>query len=71
MAITLTRDFKATVRARVQTDPEFREARLMEGLEAMRSGADTAPLLMELIWMFGPSGIEELRDTEPICAEPE
>ncbi|CAL62344.1 Hypothetical protein HEAR2209 [Herminiimonas arsenicoxydans] len=69
--MALTRDFKDTVRARVQTDPEFREALLKEGLEAMRSGADTAPLLMELICVFSPSDIEELRDTEPRCAEPE
>lgn len=69
--MALTRDFKDTVRARVQTDPEFREALLKEGLEAMRSGTDADPLLMVLIRMFGPSGIEELRDTEPRCADPE
>lgn len=43
----------------------------MEGLEAMRSGAEPSPSPKELIWMFGPSDIEELRDTEPRCAEPE
>lgn len=69
--MALTRDFKDTVRTRFQTDPEFREALLKEGLGAMRPGADADPLLMELIWMFGPSGIEELRNTEPRCAEPE
>lgn len=34
----LTRDFKNTVLARVQTDPKFRNALLREAIEAMRSG---------------------------------
>lgn len=58
-------------RLQIQTDPEFREALRKKGLDAMRSGAEPGPSPKELIWMFGPSGIEELRDTEPICSEPE
>jgi DNA-binding phage protein len=34
----LTRDFKETIRARVQRDPRFRKELLREGLEAMLSG---------------------------------
>ncbi len=34
----LTRDFKDTVRARVERDPKFRQALLREGIEAMLAG---------------------------------
>jgi DNA-binding phage protein len=34
----LTRDFKKTIRDRVQRDPEFRKELLREGLEVMLSG---------------------------------
>lgn len=34
----LTRDFKETIRDRVQRDPRFRKELLREGLEAMLSG---------------------------------
>jgi DNA-binding phage protein len=34
----LTRDFKQTVRARVERDPKFRKELLREGVEAMLSG---------------------------------
>src|ERR1700731_4940568 len=34
----LTRDFKETIRVRVQRDPKFRKELLREGLEAMLSG---------------------------------
>lgn len=36
--MVLTRDFKATVQARVQRDPAFRKALLIEGVEAFLSG---------------------------------
>ncbi len=36
--MTLTRDFKETILARVQADPEFRDALLKEGIETMLSG---------------------------------
>ena len=34
----LTRDFKHTIRARVERDPKFRKELLREGVEAMLSG---------------------------------
>lgn len=34
----LTRDFKETIRARVERDPKFRTALLREGVEAMLAG---------------------------------
>ncbi len=34
----LTRDFKETIRARVQRDPKFRKELLREGIEAMLAG---------------------------------
>jgi DNA-binding phage protein len=37
----LTRDFKETIRDRVQSDPKFRKELLREGLEAMLSGEIT------------------------------
>src|SRR5450755_3504936 len=36
--MALTRDFKETVRARVQRDSAFRKALLVEGIEAFLSG---------------------------------
>ncbi|MBK6717544.1 MAG: transcriptional regulator [Burkholderiales bacterium] len=36
--MALTRDFKATVLARVQADPAFRDALLKEGVETLLSG---------------------------------
>ena len=38
MAMSLTRDFKETVRARIDRDPAFREELLKEGIECMLSG---------------------------------
>ena len=36
--MTLTRDFKKTVRARIERDPGFREALLEEGVECLLAG---------------------------------
>jgi hypothetical protein len=36
--MTLTRNFRETIRARIQRDPAFREELLKEGLECVRSG---------------------------------
>ena len=36
--MTLTRDFKETIQARVERDPAFREALLKEGIECLLSG---------------------------------
>ena len=45
--MALTRDFKATVQARVQADPAFREALLREGIETMLRGeVDTGKAIL-------------------------
>ena len=45
--MSLTRDFKATVQARVQADPAFREALLREGIETLLSGdVDTGKAIL-------------------------
>jgi DNA-binding phage protein len=36
--MALTRDFKETIRARVESDPEFRAELLREGIECLLSG---------------------------------
>lgn len=36
--MTLSRDFKETIRARVERDPAFREALLKEGVECLLAG---------------------------------
>ena len=36
--MTMTRDYKETIRARVQRDPEFRTALLQEAIECLMSG---------------------------------
>lgn len=36
--MALTRDFKETIRARVERDPEFRKELLREGIESMLAG---------------------------------
>jgi DNA-binding phage protein len=38
IAMPLTRDFKETIRARVERDPKFRKELLREGVEAMLTG---------------------------------
>ena len=45
--MALTGDFKATVQARVQADPAFREALLREGIETLLSGdVDTGKAIL-------------------------
>ena len=45
--MALTRDFKATVQARVQADPAFRYALLREGIETLLSGdVDTGKAIL-------------------------
>ena len=47
MAMSLTRDFKETVQARINRDPAFREELLKEGIECMLSGdMDTGKALL-------------------------
>ena len=45
--MALTRDFRETVLARVQSDPKFRDALLKEGIEAMLAGdVDTGKAIL-------------------------
>ena len=45
--MALTRDFKATVLARVQADPKFRDALLKDGIETMLAGdVDTGKAIL-------------------------
>ncbi len=45
--MALTRDFKATVQARVQADPAFRDALLREGIETLLGGdVDTGKAIL-------------------------
>ena len=45
--MALTRDFKATVLARVQADPKYRDALLEEGIETMLTGdVDTGKAIL-------------------------
>ena len=45
--MALTRDFKETVRARAQSDPEFRRALLQEGVQCLLSGdVDTGKVVL-------------------------
>lgn len=47
LAMALTHDFKTTVRARAQTDREFRDALLNEVTEALRSSdVDTGKAIL-------------------------
>lgn len=55
-----TRDFKETVQARAQQDPEFRRGLLSESLEAMLSGdTDTGKSLLR-DYIKATVGFEEL-----------
>jgi hypothetical protein len=47
MAMPLTRDFKETIKARVERDPEFRKELLIEGIESLLSGdVDTGKAIL-------------------------
>lgn len=56
----LTRDFKETVRARAQRDPDFREGLLKEGVECLLSGdVDTGKIVLR-DYINATIGFEEL-----------
>ena len=58
--MALTRDFKETVRARVERDPSFREALLKEGVECLLSGdIDTGKAVLR-DYINATVGFEEL-----------
>jgi len=58
--MALTRDFKETVRARLDRDPAFREALLKEGVECLLSGdVDTGRAVLR-DYVNATIGFEEL-----------
>lgn len=58
----LTRSFKETVRARVESDPAFRDALLAEGVEALLSGdLDTGKAVLR-DYINATIGFERLAD---------
>lgn len=58
--MALTRDFKETIRARVTSDPAFREALLKEGVECLLAGdIDTGKAVLR-DYINATMGFEEL-----------
>ncbi len=58
--MTLTRDFKETIRARVQRDPVFREELLKEGIQCLLAGdMDTGKAVLRN-YINATIGFEEL-----------
>jgi hypothetical protein len=56
----LTRDFKQTIRARIEKDPDFREELLREGVECRLSGdIDTGKAILR-DYINGTIGFEKL-----------
>ena len=64
----LTRDFKETVRARIERDPAFREALLKEGVECLLAGdAETGKAVLRdfINATIGFRELGELTDKSP------
>jgi hypothetical protein len=62
MTVPLTRDFKETIRARIDRDPRFREELLREGVECFLSGdLDTGKAILR-DYINGTIGFEKLSD---------
>ncbi len=76
--MALTRDFKETVRARIECDPDFRKALLEEGAECFLSGdVETGKSVLrdyiiatigfqDLMRMLGPKGNPRVRNLSAI-----
>ena len=58
--MALTRDFKETVLARVQADPEFRDALLKEGIEILLAGDVDSGKAMLRDYIKATVGFEQL-----------
>ncbi len=66
--MALTREFKETIRARVQRDPAFREELLKEGLECLLSGdVDTGKAVLRdyINATIGFDKLSDLTDKSP------
>lgn len=58
--MVLTRDFKETVQARAQSDPEFRRALLQEGIECLLAGDMETGKIILRDYINATIGFEEL-----------
>ena len=56
----LTRDFKETIRARVERDPKFRKELLREGMEVMLAGDIATAKIILRDYINATVGFEEL-----------
>jgi DNA-binding phage protein len=64
--MALTRDFKETVRARVEQDPKFRKELLREGVEAMISGDVTTAKTILRDYINATVGFTEVAEATDI-----
>ena len=62
----LTRDFKETIRARVERDPRFRRALLREGVEAMLAGDVTTAKTILRDYINATVGFSDLAEATHI-----
>src|ERR1700674_4152285 len=62
----LTRDFKETIRARVERDPRFRRALLREGVEAMLAGDVTTAKIILRDYINATVGFSDLAEATHI-----
>jgi len=62
----LTRDFKQTIRARVERDPKFRKALLREGVEAMLAGDMTTAKTILRDYIKATVGFSDLAEATHI-----
>ena len=60
--MTLTRDFKATVRARVERDPAFRQALLQEAVQALLEGDAASGRMVLRDYINATIGFEALAE---------
>lgn len=64
--MALTRDFKETIRARVERDPKFRKELLREGVEAMLSGDVTTAKTILRDYINATVGFTEVAEATDI-----
>jgi DNA-binding phage protein len=65
----LTRDFKETIRARVEREPKFRRALLREGIEAMLAGDVTTAKIILRDYINATVGFSDLSEATHIPAK--
>ncbi len=67
--MALTRDFKETIRARVERDPKFRKELLREGIECMLSGDVATAKMILRDYINATVGFTELAAATPIWSK--